>query len=43
MVAELPSCEDSSISKVAVFAAWQVQPADQVMIPSSAGKAHGRE
>lgn len=41
MVAELPSREDSSISKVAAFAAWQSRPADQVMIAISADKAHG--
>ena len=43
MVAELPSRQDSSISKVVAFAAWQLRPADQVMIPLSADKAHGRE
>ena len=43
MVAELPSREDSSTSKVVAFAAWQLRPADQVMIPLSADKAHGRE
>ena len=43
MVAELPSREDSSISKVAAFAAWQVRPANQVTIPLSADKAHGCE
>ena len=43
MIAELPSCEDSSVSKVDAFAAWQVRPADQVLIPPSADKAHGRE
>ena len=42
MVAGLPSREDSSISKVAAFAAWQLSPVDQMMIPLSADKAHKR-
>ena len=43
MVAELPSREDSSISKVAAFAAWQLPPVDQVMIQLGADRAHKRE
>ena len=43
MVAELPSREDSSISKVAAFAAWRLPPVDHVMVSLSADKAHKRE
>ena len=43
MVAELPSREDSSISKVAAFAAWWLPPVDQVMVSLSADKAHKRK
>ena len=42
MVAEPPSREDASISKVAAFAVWQLPPVDQV-IPLNADKAHKRE
>ncbi len=42
MVAELPSREDSSISRVAAFAVWQLPPVDQV-VPLGADKAPQRE
>ena len=42
MVAELPSREDSSVSRVAAFAAWQLPPVDQVVL-IGADKVHQRE